>query len=235
MAEIAQFERYVPEHESWTRSGPVNSHLEEQEIEQLEERSVATIADPGTLGLWGFATGTWIVGTVFAGWFPQAAFTATVPVLLVFAGIVQFIAGLYAFRRANVLAATAFCAFGAFSVTIALMFALQAGGAVPTAGYSAVLSGFLLESFGFIALALMVAALRMNAALVAILGLLAVGYALSGIPNLANAVGQPGWSIVSTIGGCFLIASALCAYYAGMALVVNSTWKRSILPLGGKA
>jgi succinate-acetate transporter protein len=235
MAEIAQFERHVPEHESWTRSGPVVSHLDEQEIEHLEERSAATIADPATLGLWGFATGTWMVGTVIAGWFPQAAFTATVPVLLVFAGLVQFIAGLYSFRRSNMLAATAFCAFGAFNVTSAFMFGLQAAHGLPAGDYAAVQQGFLLESFGFIALALMVAALRMNMAIVGVLGLLAIGYALSGIPDLANAIGQPGWSLVSTIGGCFLIASALVAYYTGAAMVVNSTWQRSVLPLGGKA
>jgi succinate-acetate transporter protein len=235
MAEIAQLQKRVPEHESWTRSGPVNSHLDDQDIEELEERSMATIADPAPLGLWGFATGTWIVGTAIAGWFPQGAFTATVPVLLIFAGIAQFIAGLFALRRVNTLTGTAFCCFGAFNVTSAFFFMLQATNSLPPAGYPLVMQGFLLESFAFIALALMMAAMRMNVALVAVLGLLTIGYCLSGIPNLANAVGQPGWDIVSTVGGCFLLASAFAAYYTGMALVVNSTWKRSVLPLGGIA
>jgi succinate-acetate transporter protein len=106
--------------ENWTRSGPVVSRLPHDEIEALEDRAAATIADPAPLGSWGFATGTWITGTVIAGVFPVNAFTATIPVLLVFAGFSQFTAGLFAFRRANILAATAFCSFGSFNVLTAL-------------------------------------------------------------------------------------------------------------------
>ncbi len=219
---------------NWTKGGPVVSHLDRDEISMLEERASATIADPATLGLWGFATGTWIAGTVIAGMFPQSAMTAVIPVLLVFAGIGQFIAGLYAFRRTNVLAATAFCSFGAFNVTAAFFFALQAANTIGTTGAPMVLMGFLLELFGFIAFALTIAALRTNAALVIVLGTLAVGYVLSGIPDVAGAAGTPGWSVVQSIGGWFLIASAFFAYYTGMALVVNSTWNRTVLPIGGE-
>jgi succinate-acetate transporter protein len=229
-------ETVVPlnKHESWTKGGPVVSHLGDDEISLLSERASATIGDPTTLGLWGFATGTWIVGTVIAGVFPQSAFSATIPVLIIFAGIAQFIAGLYAFRRTNVLAATAFCSFGAFNVTAGFFFALQAAGTIGATGAPTVLLGFLLESFAFMALALMLAAIPTNLGLVIVLGTLAVGYCLSGIPNLANAPTAPGWNIVGAIGGWFLVASAFFAYYTGMALVVNSTWNRTVLPIGGE-
>ena len=85
-------------HESWTNGGGVVSHLDDSEITRLEERAAVTVADPSTLGLWGFATGTWMTGTIIAGVFPATAFTAVIPVLLVFAGITQFIAGLFAFN-----------------------------------------------------------------------------------------------------------------------------------------
>lgn len=118
MSQVAQVTP-LPKRESWTKSGPVVSHLPQDEIEFLEERATATIAAPAPLGLWDFATGTWITGTVIAGMFPPTALTATIPVLLIFAGLTQFIAGLFAFRRANVLSATAFCSFGAFNVLTA--------------------------------------------------------------------------------------------------------------------
>ena len=219
---------------NWTKGGPVVSHLNDDEISMLEERASATIADSSSLGLFGFATGTWMTATVLAGVFPASALTAPIPVLLVFAGLTQFIAGLFAFRRTNVLAATAFCSFGAFNVTTATVFAMQAHGTLATTGAPIVLQGFLLESFGFIAFALTMAALRTNAALVIVLGTLSVGYFLSGIPNLANAVGTPGWSVVQSIGAWFLVASAFFAFYTGMALVVNSTWNATVLPLGGE-
>src|SRR5579875_1800059 len=110
MANVERIERRA----SWTKGGPVVSNMRDEEIVALEEQAAATMGDSTTMGLWGFATGTWIVGTVIAGVFPTSALTATAPVLLVFAGIAQFIAGLYAYRRANSLAATAFCCFGAF-------------------------------------------------------------------------------------------------------------------------
>jgi uncharacterized protein len=224
----------LQEHESWTKGGGVVSHLEDSEISRLEERAAVTVADSSTLGLWGFATGTWMTGTVIAGVFPISATTAVIPVLLVFAGLTQFIAGLFAFRRAHVLPATAFCAYGAFNVTTAMFFGMQAAGVLGTTGAPIILQGFLLESFGLITLALVIAALRTNAALILTLGALMVGYTLAGIPNLANAVGQPGWMVVQALGGWFLVASAALAFYTGMALVVNSTWHRTVLPLGGE-
>ncbi len=234
MADTASTVVPLQKHESWTKGGGVVSHLDDNEITRLEERAAVTIADPSTLGLWGFATGTWMAGTVIAGVFPASGFTATIPVLMIFAGLTQFIAGLFAFRRANVLAATAFCSFGAFNVATAMFFGMQAAGILGNAGPPIIMQGFLLVSFGMIALALTVAALRTNAALVAVLGALSMGYFLSSIPNLADSVDQPGWMIIQALGGWFLVASAALAFYTGMALVVNSTWHRTLLPLGGE-
>lgn len=222
-------------HENWTKSGPVVSRLPEDEIEVLEDRATATVADPTPLGLWAFATGTWITGTVIGGAFPASAQTAVIPVLLIFAGLAQFIAGLFAFRRANVLASTAFCCFGSFNVLTALLFGLQAAGRLPMTGDAIVLQGFVLESFAFIAFALTIAALRTNAGLVLTLLLLGAGYGLTGIPNLANSVGHGTYGLIGNMGGWVLVASAFFAYYTGMAVVVNSIWKRTIFPVGGEA
>lgn len=172
-----------------------------------------------------------MVGTVLAGVFPVSALPGTIPVLAVFAGVAQFIAGLFAFRRANMLAATAFCSFGAFNVLTAVLFAMQTRGVLATSGDPMVLQGFVLLSFGFIALSLMLAALPTNAGLVLTLGLLAIGYILSGIPNITGAGGK---ALIGVLGGWFLVASAFFAYYTGAALVVNSSWGRTVLPIGGE-
>ena len=218
--------------ETWTKGGPVVSHLDGTEITAIEDRVAATIADPTPLGLWAFATGTWIVGTVIGGAFPDSTTRAVAPVLLIFAGLAQFIAGLFAYRRANVLAATAFTCFGSFNITAAVVFGLQAGKVLGTSGNDLVIFGFVLESFAFIAFALMIASSRMNMALFAVFATLGIGYALSGIPDLANTAGG---SLISNIGGWFLVGSAFFAYYTGMAVVVNSIWNRTVFPLGGEA
>jgi hypothetical protein len=58
----------VEKHAAWTEAGPVVSRLPEPEIAILEGRAAATVADPSTLALFGFATGTWITGVVFGGY-----------------------------------------------------------------------------------------------------------------------------------------------------------------------
>lgn len=230
MANITQ----MRESATWTKGGPVVSRMPADEIVALEEKATATVGDPSTLGLWAFATGTWIVGTAIGGIFPAGAIVGAAPVLLVFAGIAQFIAGLYAYRRTQSLPATAFCCFGAFNTTVGLTFLLQAAHLVPETADTQVMTGFLLESFGFIALALAFAAAATNWAILSVLITLGIGYACSGIPYLVTQLNQDGWGVIGNIGGWFLCASAFFAYYTGMALAVNSSWKRVVLPIGGE-
>ncbi len=225
----------LPRRESWTKAGPVVSHMDETEITALEERTTATSADPSPLGLWALATGTWILGTVFGGAFPSSAFMGTVPALLIFAGLAQFIAGLFAFRRTNVLWATAFCSFGALYVATSLFFIMSANQGFPNGGDATILQGFFLESFAFIALALAIAALPTNLAVFSVFACLTVGYALTGIPFLKGNYDAAGWTIIRDIGGWFLVAAGFFAYYTGMAVVVNSIWNRTVMPLGGEA
>lgn len=230
MAEVTSIER----HQRWTRGGGVVSHMNDDMIETLAEQSAMAIGDSGPFGLWALATGSWIFGTVAAGVFALTDVGAVAPILLVFAGVGQVIAGIIAYRRANSLMGTALCSFGALYTTLAVFFGLQLGGGLPAAGAPVVIEGFLLESFAFMALGMAVAAIRTGLMELVAFALLGVGYALIGIPSIANAVGTAGWDIVGIIGGCFLMAAAFVCYYGGLALVVNSAWKSSTLPLLGE-
>jgi len=196
------------------------------------------------MGLWAFATGTWIPATVIGGLWPVEAFTAAAPIALLFGGVAQFIAGLFAYRRAHALFATMFCCFGALYTTFGLTFLLlgatrlltgtAAAAVPPLAGNVSVFTGFVIESFGFIALSLAIASLPQNLLMFATLVLLTIGYGLAGIAFLSNSVNVDGWGIVGDIGGYFMMASALCAYYAGMARMVNSTSRRRVMPIWGE-
>jgi len=246
MAEVTRLRR---RHENWTRGGPVVSDMDETEITALGDRAAATVADPTPMGLWVFATGTWILGTIYAGVFPAlqpaapggaatatsatSASTAAIPVLMIVAGAALFIAGLFAYRRASLLSATAFCCFGALYFATALFFYLQSNGMLALTGDPLVIQGFVLVSFGFMALALTIAALRTNMGWVAVLATLCVGLILIGISHLRGHAPGAGGAI-SDIGGWFLWASAFCAYYTGAALIVNSIWEQTTLPIGGE-
>jgi succinate-acetate transporter protein len=240
MAEIAEIRDYpaMAKHESWTKAGPVVSHMPDSTLETLEERAVATIGDSSPLGLWGFATGTWISAVVVGGLLPFGDMGAVAPIVLLFAGIAQFIAGLYAYRRVNALLANAFCCFGSFNTVLGVVVLLEAAQMVPAAQGTNLVLGFFFESFGFIAFALGLGALRTNVATVGMLTALAIGYILAGIPFLDGtftaAASGSAVGIVGLIGACFLFVSSLLAYYTGAAMLVNSTWKRNVLPILGE-
>jgi succinate-acetate transporter protein len=244
MSEAAQLRdvRLGVVRETWTNAGPVLSQMPDQEVTLLRERAAATVADPSVLGLWGFATGTWMAATVLGGYVAPQSSLALSPTVILFAGLAQFIAGLFAFRRTNALNATAFTCFGAFNMVAGTMLLLPFLGIAGAAAGFHNMMGFLLESFAFISLALMLGAMRRNAVLMGLLGALCIGYALTGIgqfliggaPVAAPNAAVAGPGIIGAIGGGFLWLSALFAYYLGTALLVNSTWHRRVLPILGE-
>ena len=96
--------------EYWTRAGPVRGPLTRQDVDALATSAQATIAEPVALGLAGFASARFTISTVYAGWFPfsPANLVIVIPVALTFGGVASFLAGMWAFRRGNTLAATTF-------------------------------------------------------------------------------------------------------------------------------
>lgn len=240
MSEIAEPSfgpRLVERHEIWTDAGPVFSHLPDSTIQTLREQSTATVADSSALAFWGFATGTWMAATLLGGFVSASYGLSLAPVLIVFAGIAQFIAGLYAFRRANALNATVFTCFGAFNAVAGIMLLLGLANMAASPSGFHVMLGFLLESFAFISLALAAGAVQRNLVLTALLLFLCVGYCLSGIGQFGFSAGpgqQGGLGAIAEAGGACLFASALLAFYLGAAIIMNSTWRRDMLPIMGE-
>lgn len=217
----------------WTKGGPVDSrYLVRDEVSLIEERHEASIADPASMALLGFATGTFIIAWPLSGFISTTALTAAIPSVLLFAGVAQFIGGLIAFRRENQFAGTAFAVFGANNVVIGTFLLMQATGKLSNTPGSADMRMLALElfCFGYIALMLGIVAMRLNGAFVAILLTLAAGFTLSGISNFYGS-SMP--SVVGHLGGYFLIASAAFAAYTATVMVMNSTWQRPVLPLMG--
>jgi uncharacterized protein len=216
--------------QTWTTAGPVEHSVPATDIAAYEERAVATMADPAPFSLYGFATGTWIAGAIAAGWLAPTAFALTAPVLIVFAGLAQFIGGLFALRRTSTFGATAFCSYGANNVIVGTIFALQGSGHFPMHGAGATILAFEFFSFTFISLALALGSLRLNPFFFLTLLALVPGFGLVGVHLVTG-----GLDVIGYIGGWFLMASAALAYITGTVLMVNSAWKRTVVPLFGSA
>ncbi len=214
--------------EHWTPAGSVRGPLPQQEAEALAERGMVRIADPIPLGLAGFAAATFTVSTVLAGWFSLSILPVTIPVLLVFGGIAQFLAGMWAYARGNVLAATAFGSFGSFNTAFAILIWMQTAGIVPNvlmpASEQAWVTGIFILMFSLIALYLGVAALSENGMVAAVLLVLALAYLADGT---GVWIGGRNWLLA--VGGYVGIVSAILAFYTSAAIVVNSMRRRATL------
>ncbi len=216
--------------ERWTKAGPVVSGMPADQVTELQERSEASVGEPGGFSLFGFAVGTLLIAIPLAGFIPlQTGVLAALAPVLVFAGIAQFIGGLVALRKGNTFAGTAFCAYGANNTLIATWYLFQASGLFPAVASTKLLLGIELFCFAYISLVLAVAALPVNLEFVAILLALVPGFGLAAVPN----VGGP--AVIGNTGGYFLILSAALAFYGASALVINSTFQRRVLPLLSRA
>lgn len=210
----------------WTTAGMVETDRPLPDIVGLEAAHQAVIGDPAPMALFGFAVGTFLVAIVLTGIWPVGSTMGVIPALLWFAGVGQFIGGLFALTRGSTFGATAFCSFGMGNIIVATYTWMQQAGVIPVNGSTHAMLGVGLFCFGYIALTLAVAALRTNLAYLLTVGALVPGYVLSGIPDVGGPAGA------GHVGGWFLVAAAVFAFYSGGAVVANSQWCREVFPLG---
>jgi succinate-acetate transporter protein len=179
-------------------------------------------ADPGPLGLAGFAMTTFVLSMFNANLVDSKGTPVVLGLALAYGGIVQILAGLWEFRTGNTFGAVAFCSFGAFWISF---WALQAFYAKQITGNVGHAVGLYLWSWAIFTAYMTVAALRVSGAVLLVFALLTATFILL-------AIGASGaHETVTHWGGYVGIATAAAAWYASFAAVVNSTFARSVLPV----
>ena len=183
----------------------------------------AYIADPGPLGLAGFAMTTFVLSVFNAGLITTSGVVAVVlPLALFYGGLAQFAAGLWEFRKGNTFGALAFCSFGAFW----LSFAAYVKYVEPDLGGNAhIATGIYLLGWAIFTGYMSIAAARVNGAVLAVFVVLTLTF-------VALTIGI--WSQTSAItklGGWLGLITAALAWYASCAGVANATWTRTLLPV----
>ncbi|HEX6123325.1 MAG TPA: GPR1/FUN34/YaaH family transporter [Ktedonobacterales bacterium] len=222
--------------EHWTLAGTVRGPLPRRETEALVEREQATVADPIPLGLAAFASVAFTIGTVYAGWFGLASAFVAIPLAFIYGGIGMFLAGMWAFRRGNVLAATALttisCFFGSWAILELMILnrvvPIAIIGGAPMLGIAtgpAYVAGIFVLTFWVIVGYLGIAALGENRLLAGVLLLLSFAFLCLGV---GFWVGGHNWLLA--IGGYALIVSALMAALMSAIIVLNSAMGREVLP-----
>jgi len=207
--------------------------------------AAATVADPAPLGLAAFGITTMVLSAVNVGWVGAINEPVVLGLAAAYGGTTQLLAGMWAFKRGNTFAATAFSSYGAFWLSFwlivqffapmiaantakspAMVGASAATIAAATTEHLNVILGLYLFMWGIFTAYMLIASLAGAKAVQVVFFLLTLTF-------FALAIGK--WNDSTNwqhIGGFLGILTAVSALYTSFADVVNANFKRTVLPTG---
>jgi uncharacterized protein len=196
-----------------------------------------TPADPGPLGLAAFAGTTFMLSMINAGLVGHGSLVGggLLPMVaglaLAYGGIAQLVAGLWEFRTGNTFGAVAFCSYGAFWISFFLIVQFGVGGVVVQKGDVFAGLSLYLYTWAIFTAYMFVASLRTTGAVALVFLLLTITFLILGIGNasLVHTTNVTNGTI--KLGGWIGLATAIVAWYASFASVVNSTFGRVVAPV----
>jgi uncharacterized protein len=198
-----------------------------------------TPADPGPLGLAAFAGTTFMLSMVNAGLVGNGTLVGggLLPMVaglaLAYGGIAQLVAGIWEFRTGNTFGAVAFCSYGAFWISFFLIVQLGVPGVVAAKASGEIFSGLslYLYTWAIFTAYMFVASLRTTGAVAMVFLLLTITLLILGIGNASLVGGTSVTNGTIKLGGYVGLATAIVAWYASFAAVVNSTFGRVVAPV----
>ena len=192
------------------------------------------IADPAPLGLAAFALTTFLLSGANAGWMTHATSNAWLPYALGYGGVVQLLAGMWEFRNRNVFGATAFGTYGGFWIGLGLWVLLVAEHAPPTgvsaSAYAAQTGkdlAWILLAFAIFNTYMLLWSTQLNWAIFGVFLTLEITEIVLFIGGFAANTN------VVKAGGYIGVLTALVAWYASAALVINGMKGKPVVPVGG--
>ncbi|MGA2211147.1 MAG: acetate uptake transporter [Acidimicrobiales bacterium] len=188
------------------------------------------IADPGPLGLAAFAMTTFVLSCFNSKLINNPGLEGVVlPLALFYGGTVQLLAGMWEFRKGNTFGALAFSSFGAFWLSFFFYVKYVAATLLPATDIHEA-TGLFLLAWGFFTAYMLLASLKTTMAVVAVFFFLTLTFIFLMFGAFDHSTAPVNG--IQQIGGWLGLVTALCAWYASCAGVVNSTWKRVVLPVG---
>jgi succinate-acetate transporter protein len=182
-----------------------------------------TVADPGPLGLAAFALTTFVLSMFNSGLVSGAGEPIVFGLAFAYGGLAQLLAGMWEFRTGNTFGATAFTSYGAFWISF-FVFVTFFADKIPKADAGHAV-GLYLIAWGIFTAYMFIASLRTTTAIAAVFFLLALTFIVLGIGD------SGGNENITKLGGYIGLATAAAAWYASFAVVTNSTFKRTVLPV----
>jgi len=190
----------------------------------------AHLADPAPLGLAGFAGTTFFLSVVNTNMLGASVQGVVLGLALFYGGLAQLLAGMWEFARGNTFGAVAFSSFGAFWLSFwYLLNHLPKVTNVQDLFHGV---GLYLLMWAIFTAYMTIAATRVSGAVLAVFVLLTLTFIVLAIGWVSYNVTdfEKNSSAWIQLGGWLGIATALAAWYASLAGVMNATAKRVVFP-----
>lgn len=191
----------------------------------MSDQQNSAFANPAPLGLIGFGLTTVILSLINAGVLPKGGEPVVLPLAFAFGGLIQMMAGLMEFRTGNTFGTVVFLSYGAFWWWFALLVLLGGHGVLDLSLAGSTIAVTLI-GWGVFTLCMWIATFRLSKALFLVFLTLWITFFLLGFGDLLSAPG------LSRAGGWMGLVCGLLAMYTSFAIVVNSTFCKTVLPLG---
>ncbi len=178
------------------------------------------IANPGALGLGGFALTTFLLSLVNSGILKPESIGVVLGMAFFYGGLAQILAGMWEFKVGNIFGATCFTSFGAFWMGLALMVVFEDAdiiAKVPAAGLAA-----FLFAWGLFTLYATIASFHTHKGLRVLFVALTITFFLLAIGEYFGPF--------KIAGGYLGIVVAFIAWYLSMAILVNGVANKKIFP-----
>ena len=191
----------------------------------MAEESKSNFANPAPLGLIGFGLTTVILSLINAGLLPKGGEQVVIPLALAYGGLIQILAGLLEFRTGNTFGQVAFLSYGAFWFWFALLILLGGHGVLDLSQAGSTIAVTLI-GWGVFTLYMWVCTFRLSKALWWVFLTLWITFFLLGFGALLGISG------LSLAGGWLGLVCGLLAMYTSFAIVTNTTFGKTVLPVG---
>jgi hypothetical protein len=200
-----------------------HSHID---LEKSTSAAPSKIANPGPLGLFSFASTTFILSLYNLQTRDITHPNVVVGMAIFCGGLAQLLAGMWEFPKGNAFGATAFTSYGAFWMSYATIL-LPGSGVLaaftdPTELSSAL--GIYLMAWFMVTFLLLIVSLRKNVGLVVLFSCLTITFLLLAIGIFTTSLA------VTKSGGALGVVTAFVAYYVGLAELLSAD--NVHLPLG---
>ncbi len=194
----------------------------------MTEESKPVFANPAPLGLVGFGLTTVMLSLINAGVLPKGGEQVVLPLAFAYGGLIQMLAGLLEFRTGNTFGTVAFLSYGAFWWWFALLILLGGHGVLDLSQAGSTIAVTLI-GWGVFTLYMWVATFRLIKALWWVFLTLWITFFLLGFGALLGVHG------LSLAGGWLGLVCGLLAMYTSFALVTNTVFGRTVVPVGARS